>query len=259
MNIKKGAIGEAVLAWQKFLIEKGFDIGALDGIFGSKVEAATKQWQQDNGLTADGIVGKASYEKAATQGFKYNEEGDWYPPRPDFESPTLDQVIGMFGMFSYKKKDNDDIEILGDWVSKNIVKVKIPQLIGVYGAPKTGEIYFHRKGVSQLKGLFQEIENQGLKDLIISWAGSFNARMVRGSKTRLSNHSWGSAFDINAPENWLHQKPAAVGKKGSLLKIVPIANDFGFYWGGHYRKRLDGMHFELSVLDRFPSGFTPED
>jgi Putative peptidoglycan binding domain/D-alanyl-D-alanine carboxypeptidase len=30
--------------------------------------------------------------------------------------------------------------------------------------------------------------------------------------------------------------------------LVGIANDHGFYWGGHYSKRLDGMHFEVAQL-----------
>jgi hypothetical protein len=30
-----------------------------------------------------------------------------------------------------------------------------------------------------------------------------------------------------------------------VRELVPIANELGWYWGGHYRKRLDGMHFEL--------------
>jgi len=29
---------------------------------------------------------------------------------------------------------------------------------------------------------------------------------------------------------------------------VPLANEHGFYWGGHFRHRPDGMHFEIAVL-----------
>jgi hypothetical protein len=29
--------------------------------------------------------------------------------------------------------------------------------------------------------------------------------------------------------------------------LVGIANDNGFYWGGHFT-RLDGMHFEIAKL-----------
>jgi len=84
--------------------------------------------------------------------------------------------------------------------------------------------------------------------LVISWAGAFYPRFIRGSSSSLSNHSWGTAFDINAPQNWLGQQPAAEGKPGSLLRLVPIANKWGFFWGGHYNSRPDGMHFELAKI-----------
>jgi len=252
MILKKDSIGEEVLKWQHFLISQGYSIGSLDGIFGSKVETATKDWQRKNNLTADGIVGGQSFAKASEQGGDFTERAVWYPPRPNFNTPSTAKVKQMFGAFEYEPRGASEIKILGDWVSKNIVKVEIKQLVGVKGAPADGVIRFHKKGAAQIKGLFEEIEKQGLKDLIISWAGSFYPRRVRGSATALSNHSWGTAFDINAPENWLWQQPAPVGKKGSLLKLVPIANDFGFFWGGHYQRRLDGMHFEVAVLDKFP-------
>jgi hypothetical protein len=179
----------------------------------------------------------------------------YFPPKPNFGSPTSAERAQMFGTFPYKPIGKGNIRILGNWASENIVKVKIPQLIGVEGAPKDGVIQFHRKGVEQIEGFFDAVESEGLKHLVISWAGSFFPRMVRGSSTALSNHSWGTAFDINAPQNWLNAQPAQEGKKGTLLRLVPIANDFGFFWGGHYRNRLDGMHFELAVLNRKPTKY----
>ena len=62
---------------------------------------------------------------------------------------------------------------------------------------------------------------------------SFVARFVRGSRTVLSNHAFGSAFDINEKYNSLGSRPTLVGEKGSLRELVPIANRWGFYWGGH--------------------------
>ena len=252
MIIKQGSVNQTVLKWQQFLISKKYEIGSLDGIFGAKTEKATKDWQKKNKLVADGIVGNASFSKAKSQGFAHTVKSLWYPPRPNFGSPPSAKRKQMFGSFEYRRKKGSEIQILGDWVKKNIVSVTIPQLKGLEGAPKSGRVRFHKNGAKQLKGLFNEIENQGLDKLLVSWAGSFYPRFVRGSTRSLSNHSWGTAFDINAPQNWLGQKPAAVGKKGSLLKIVPIANSYGFYWGGHYRHRFDGMHFELAVLDKYP-------
>jgi hypothetical protein len=76
----------------------------------------------------------------------------------------------------------------------------------------------------------------------------FFARFVRGSRSTLSNHSKGSAFDINAGYNGLGRVPAPIGATGSVRELVPLAVRFGFYWGGWF-SRGDGMHFEVkSVL-----------
>ena len=48
--------GEEVRQLQQALIKAGFDLEA-DGIFGYKTDQAVKQFQQQHGLTADGIVG----------------------------------------------------------------------------------------------------------------------------------------------------------------------------------------------------------
>ena len=47
----------AVKQIQQALKNKGFDPGAIDGIWGRKTIAAVKQFQQQQGLEADGIVG----------------------------------------------------------------------------------------------------------------------------------------------------------------------------------------------------------
>lgn len=97
--------------------------------------------------------------------------------------------------------------------------------------------------------MWAEWEKEGLLDRVLSYGGTFVPRFIRGSKTQLSNHTFGSAFDINVPQNMLATMPALVGKKGSVRELVPIANKHGFYWGGHFT-RLDGMHFEVAQLQQ---------
>lgn len=58
-TIKKGSKGKAVKIWQIIL---GFTGVELDGDFGKKTDAATKEWQEKNGLAVDGIVGKNSWK-----------------------------------------------------------------------------------------------------------------------------------------------------------------------------------------------------
>ena len=55
-TIRKGSSNEDVKTWQDFLKGQGYNI-ATDGIFGDETDSATKDWQTNNGLTVDGIVG----------------------------------------------------------------------------------------------------------------------------------------------------------------------------------------------------------
>lgn len=43
---------------QQALNDRGYDAGTADGIMGQKTKNAIEQFQKDNGLTIDGIIGK---------------------------------------------------------------------------------------------------------------------------------------------------------------------------------------------------------
>lgn len=62
-TIKSGSKGSDVKTWQKYLQSQGYDIGSagVDGIMGNATTNATKQYQKDNGLAVDGIVGKNTW------------------------------------------------------------------------------------------------------------------------------------------------------------------------------------------------------
>ena len=84
-------------------------------------------------------------------------------------------------------------------------------------------------------------------DRIVGWGGSFAPRFIRGSKTTLSQHAHGSAFDINVPWNGLGARGALVGEKGSVRELVLTAHRHGFYWGGWFTRK-DPMHFEVARI-----------
>ncbi len=63
-TLKKGSTGTGVKNWQKFLNWYGAYGLAEDGKFGDLTKDATKDFQADNGLTQDGIVGPKTIEKA---------------------------------------------------------------------------------------------------------------------------------------------------------------------------------------------------
>jgi len=259
-TLRKGLKGKDVERWQMFLRSFGMYMSVVDGDFGPQTHKATQKYQRVSGLVSDGVVGNYTFANAVGDGFEIvkpdpedlGKKGPHWPPKPSFRTPSLVQRQKMLGTFRYSpkptKSNPEGIQIHGTWVKDNIVKLKVPAIAGLPGATKTGLVWFHEAGVPQLLALFKAWEAAGLTDLIKSYGGSWEPRFIRGSRTTLSNHAFGSAFDINVPSNYLGTQPALVGEMGSVRKLVPLANEFGFYWGGHYPNRPDGMHFELAKL-----------
>lgn len=73
-------------------------------------------------------------------------------------------------------------------------------------------------------------------------AGSLCVRLIRGSASAVSNHSFGTAIDITLQGEL---DPFADGTM--QIGLVILAEHFnaeGWYWGGGYN-REDGMHFEV--------------
>lgn len=60
-TLKRGSRGEDVKWLQQKLTEKGYLVGTIDGIFGTKTEQALKDFQTD--VFVDGICGKLTIEK----------------------------------------------------------------------------------------------------------------------------------------------------------------------------------------------------
>ena len=59
--LRQGATGQVVVELQQKLQASGFDIGSLDGDFGTKTKAAVMAFQKARGLVVDGIVGPATW------------------------------------------------------------------------------------------------------------------------------------------------------------------------------------------------------
>ncbi len=59
--LRQGARGGEVKEVQRRLKQWGYYSGAVDGIYGPATVEAVKKFQRKNGLTADGVVGKATY------------------------------------------------------------------------------------------------------------------------------------------------------------------------------------------------------
>lgn len=253
--IKINSTGPLVGNWQYFLRGLGFYQAEVNDTFDARTLDATISFQKWKGLQPDGVVGNKTFGVAMQLGFegiadqrKEKDSMNW-PPKPNFPAlVTNTQRAALFGTFTYVHQplpgNPENIRITGNWQSKNIQKFSVPQLIKVKGSDT---VWFHKLAGAQLVKLWADWEAAGLLHLVLTWEGSFVPRFVRGSTTTLSNHAFGSAFDINAPWNGLGVTPPLVGQKGSVRELVQIANSNGFYWGGHFNRR-DGMHFEIAKL-----------
>jgi hypothetical protein len=78
---------------------------------------------------------------------------------------------------------------------------------------------------------------------VVSFNGAWTPRLIRGSSKNLSSHSWGTAFDVNAALNPLGKETPTSGERGSVLRLSPIAERYGWINGGAFG-RCDPMHFE---------------
>ena len=126
---------------------------------------------------------------------------------------------------------------------------KDPAEIGIKSYPVDGTTLRLRcaKSVGPLLAAFaaefhkiiEPLDEGGLDD----WGYCY--REVRGVPGKLSNHSSGTAIDLNSTRH-------ALGKVGTFeLSKVPmiraLAKKYGLFWGGDYKNRKDEMHFEISV------------
>lgn len=271
-----------VQRWQYFLRQQGIpQVGPIDADFGLNTETATRFFQVSHGLSATGKVNASTLGAAAELGYTLVPD-DYYAERagPDFpgkpaglRTPTNALRNSNFRCFNFLQRPRDrrpDAEAIvqkgscdgaeADWVSAHIVDVDIPQLRHARGS--NGRMRCHVLAAPIFRALFEQWEKDDLLHLVTSYEGCHVPRYIRrkapagngghGLKRssdvqELSNHSFGSAFDIDFVDNQLGAVPAFCGRRGSVRELVASANAMGVFWGGHFGTR-DGMHFEISRL-----------
>ena len=256
--LRQGSSGFAVAQIQRFLMGEGFSAGRDDGAFGPRTLAAVVAYQRTRGLTPDGLIGNVTLGRMLAEGLSLelpflspSQPAPGEVPKPDFAPiSSNDARAAVFGKFPFTPApvpgNPEGIAIGGGWEAENIALFQVPQL-KKSGASTTGNVRFHRKAKAQLLALWAAWEKAGLLHLVKTWEGAYMPRFVRGSRVTLSNHAFGSAFDINYAWNRLGHVPARSGTEGSVRELVPLAHEHGFYWGGHFG-RADGMHFEIAKL-----------
>lgn len=142
-------------------------------------------------------------------------------------------VSQAVGSFSYRANSDGTVAPDPAWVSANIRSMEMPIIGNVTG---------HRVMLPQLKGALEEVVTKGLAAKIYTYDGCYVPRFIGRDPSRgLSFHTYGTAIDLNAADNYR-------GIAGAMDRtVVQIFKRWGFGWGGDWNY-TDPMHFELAKL-----------
>lgn len=128
----------------------------------------------------------------------------------------------------------------GKWIKLMAIADVFPNWKVLNTALKVKRIACNTDMAPALAAALHEIDEGGMGHLLKTFDGCFNIRMVRGSHSLVSAHSYGLAVDLNAEDNKLG------ATKGGLFdqpNLVACFTRQGFDWGGDFRSRKDPMHF----------------
>lgn len=141
------------------------------------------------------------------------------------------EVFATFGNFS-----------LPGWEAKNIVLFNLPYPL-LYGAVTVTRARCHKYAVDNFVKAFTDLKNAGLSHLNATdkFAGIYAVRSVRGLPSHPSMHSFGIAIDMDPGEFPLGSS------KRMPQEVVDIWKTAGFFYGGDFAGRKDGMHFQLAT------------
>jgi hypothetical protein len=143
---------------------------------------------------------------------------------------VMKEVFGEFAAYP-RSDDPAFLNIDPSWYDDHIVTRRVPLL---------GEVTCNVALFPQLIGALRDVETAGLGAEIHVYSGCYAARTVARSPTAPpSQHAYGAAIDINAPENPYGGSPTMD------RRIVRIFERWGFHWGGDFLTP-DGMHFEYA-------------
>ena len=164
---------------------------------------------------------------------------------------------------------------------KELRLIKI-SYIGFDNKEHLGEMIVHKSVANEVVNIFKELKQikypiekiqlvsnyKGSDDLSMknNNTSSFNCRLMTGSKTKYSTHSYGKAIDINPIQNPYVKKNVVLPKEGvnyiganrvhlsnqaddiAIIlkndKIVKIFKKYGWMWGGDWKSLKDYQHFE---------------
>jgi D-alanyl-D-alanine carboxypeptidase-like protein len=141
---------------------------------------------------------------------------------------VMKQTFGEFSAYPHSA-DPAYLNVDPAWYDANIVTRSVPVL---------GDVTCNRRLFPMLIGALSDVQHAGLGNELNVYSGCYAARTVARSPTAPpSQHAYGAAIDIDAPDNPYGARPTMDPR------VVRIFQRWGFIWGGTFLTP-DGMHFE---------------
>lgn len=228
--------GDDVLQLQLALRAAGYRV-ADDKVFGPRTEMMVRQFQQQHGLTADGVVG----EQTAAE----------------LDKPHVDLVAKAVPLKTGAWPHDDTASLLAfygkPWENRGLLaQVSVPftmtYRVSAAEIIPIPHISVHERCAASLGRVLGRIADvsrtkPAVLTRIRNFSGSYNYRPVRGS-SRLSCHAFGAALDFDAGR-------LPLGIKGITAHDMPdeVVDAFhaeNWTWGNEYTGRKDPMHFQAA-------------
>lgn len=153
---------------------------------------------------------------------------------------TSSQALKKYGDPNLSSTQSKWFEL---WLVEDDIKTAFNHVkfsaVGTIGFPK--KIFINKDFKPVLEKALRHLMTRGLTKELKTWDGVFVIRTKR-ALTSLSLHSWAIAVDVNRAENDLHMIPKLSSE------FVKCFTDAGCEWGGFWKNRPDGMHFQISRI-----------
>lgn len=158
---------------------------------------------------------------------------------------TQEKLIAKYGnpLLSHESQVKFEREHMTLWDIPQSINAAIPAL--------PNKMYINIDCIIHLEEVLKHLMFDGASKEIITFDGCYNPRYQRGSKTSISIHTWGCAWDFNAAHNPLmltRAQALAKGLKPFSEKWQKIWREHGFTCGIDFKLRPDGMHTEFTNL-----------
>lgn len=136
------------------------------------------------------------------------------------------------------------------WEAKNLVRIIPPWQMTYMGKPMTKGFRIHRLCHDSLSRVFSQIADAAnhMPNVLKQWGvdvfgGSYNYRLMRGSSSRISMHSYGCAIDLDPERNVMGTR--APDHFATIKPVLAAFQAEGWDWLGD-NSVSDGMHWQAA-------------